>query len=199
MTKAITFRKDTRRSDPIKGRGVSYLLNPGGFEVYVDGAHWGRVTTEGKGSNGLQYHLCQIGGDGVARGCCQEVPSAVNPRLRGGRMTRLVYYTAWSDKVYLRNLPKNMSPVPVIDRLVALVRAALTDGALRDPAVIAAEAKVTGDKRRSEEAERLQQRAALWSGKAREAIGPYAHGMAGPVVADLTARIVEAMKWAQSQ
>lgn len=201
----IKFIKDTRRSDPMKGytarggRAATYLLNPGGFEVYVDGKHWGRVTTEGKGSNGLQYHLCQIGSDGVARGCCKEVPSDVNPRLRAGRTTRLVYYTAWSDKVYLRNIPKNMSPVPVAERLMNLVTAALQDGALRDPAVIAAEAKAAGDKRRSEEAARLQAQDEAWKVKALEALGPAQFAFHGAAKVDLVARIVAAMKWAQSQ
>lgn len=202
MTK-IELREDTRRSDPIRGRvarggrAAAYKLNPGGFDVYVDGAHWGRITTEGKGSNGMLYHLQQIGGDGVGRAACREVPCM--SRLTGNHPTRLVYYTAWSDKVYLRQLKSGESPASVGVRLNELVKRAIMEGALRDPAVIAVESKAAADKHRLSEAAALQEKNALWLKKAGDALGPYAHGMAAPVVADLKARIVDAMKWAQSQ
>lgn len=194
----IELRKDKRRTDPV--RGQSYLLNTGGFDVFVGGVLWGRFVAESKGPLGFLYTLHQVNGTG-SRTCSKEVPSDINPRFNHGKTTRSVYYTATSDKLYLLRLKSGVTPVPLNERLKGVVRVALQDGALRDPAAVAEDAKKAAEARRAKDNTAKVEKDAEFSTKAKECLGQLQAyiGAPGEAPAEDVALVVELMKWAQSR
>jgi len=184
----VEFEKDLRRSDPGKHSVSGFLLNRGGYVVNVAGRRWAMISLEHHGCHGATYHLNQFVGESC-RECRGKYPDS----------DRTYSIRIWGDKHYLQHeLKPGQQPKPLIDRLRTMVVHAIRDGWLRDPAILAAEARTNADKARANEVRRLQEAEDKWRAKAAEVIGPVKFSITAELYADLTARIVDAMKWAQT-
>jgi hypothetical protein len=104
----IESKKDTRRADALRG---GYLKNPGGFDVYVNGKQWGRTSMESRGPRGTIHYVCQLRGLPNLTHTPRAFVSRPRENPRFGNRTE--YFTAASDKIYLRNLKPGEAPVPL--------------------------------------------------------------------------------------
>ena len=186
--------KDKSRTNPTPLSPQGYPQNPGGFVVAVGGRPWGMVTLEHHGRHGMTYHLNQITESGRAFQCTEQTKYGSAGRIHTNTIR------IWSDKHYLRGLRPGEKQIPLLERIRAMVVEAIRSGNLRDPIVIAAEQRKESDKARAAEARQLQETEAMWHAKATEVIGPVVKSLCTvPVYTDLKARIVDAMKWAQTR
>jgi len=194
----IELKKDTRRTDPIRGGGQSWPKNRGGFEIFIDGKLWGRTQQKGHGCHGSTHELLQISGNRDYNACTVERRGFGRQQERlSDRRTPI---KIWSEKQYLRNLKAGEPRVwRLADRIKAMVADAIEGGWFRDPAVIDAEIAKGETQRRATEAKVLQEANVAFEARAREAIGPAKFALTPTAEADLVKEIVAAMRWAQSK
>lgn len=160
---------------------------PGHKMIMVDGLMWGRVHCNHHGSMGTSYNFSPADGGLIYRDSLSSwnrTPVQVD-----------------GDKLARRRANNGEVPAPLAERLMVAVRKLIADGKLRHPEVIGAEKREAAAKARAEEEERKAKEDTEWEARASAAIAManLAPALRLPDRQRLAKRIIEAMRWAQSQ
>jgi hypothetical protein len=179
MTHKIEIKPDRRKSQFGSG-----LLYNGAREIFVDGELWGRVYPEYHGCHGQTHvlHQCDPGKDNPDR--CYRIGIGKNERTA---------IRVWSDKHYLGyELPSGEKPVPLKDRIQAMVVKAIKDGHLRSPTVIRQERKAANERLQVQLYAAAAAKQDIWAKRAAEAVNEIGE----IATAAHTDAVLKAMKWA---
>lgn len=158
-------------------------IDHGDRDIFVDDVRWGRIKQTRHGTKGSHYHFEDVRGHRIFK------PGEV----KGRSCTAL--WLVYGGAMALRH---EESTEPLKDRLLYAVNQMIECGALRNPDLVCAEAKAKREKFEREQAQMRVDDAAELRAKAREAIDFSKVNLASAEIEDLTDRIVDAMRWAQS-
>lgn len=170
---------------------VSDPARRGGKIILVNNEEWGRIEMQSKGPNGNAYHFEN------AHGATISVP--FDPPSRTGLMK---LFTVVGDKLAYRQAryatkpgEPLQKPAPLEERLLAAVRDLIGRKLLRSPAALAATAAAHAVRYRAECEKSDAEERAKFEAKAMEIVKLVQVGP-GATIRD---KIVEAMRWAQTQ
>lgn len=160
-------------------------ISPGPYKgdryICVNGKPWGEAKYQSKGKRGASYIFCQI----------------TKAHENGGFFSRRVLLVPNNLKsfVMLHSEPGRDVQISILEWAQKLVG----EGHLRDPADVMRELEAAAEEVRARQAERKQHEQAEWLRRAHECLEPLAGHVASLKLADAAAKIVDAMKWAQTQ
>jgi hypothetical protein len=161
--------------------------DPGRKKIMVDGVQWGSITMERCGRNGSKYTF-----EGI------RIPFS-NRRQDSDRTSPVVI---WSDKVAQRQAPTGVKVAPLDVRLWATACDLIKKKLLISPAEMEAKRREENEKVITARAEIMRAERAKFEAKAEECLEGFAIDHLFKSSGDrdaIKAKIIEAMKWAQSQ
>lgn len=162
---------------------------PGARAIVVDGERRGTVTMRSIGAHGVVYEFLDAHGHTVQR------PSYID----GNGRQRYEDVKVYGDKVARRGWGSKKPDLrPLNERLLEAVTSMVADGQLKPKAELDAELEAANARAREVAHQHEQEKLDLFGAKADEVLKPVT--LKGFwTVPELRERIIEAMKWAQSQ
>lgn len=152
--------------------------------ILVDGVQWGQTRVEFRGRNGTVTKFEQLHGDIISS---KEGEEALKD-FRGYHDVKV-----WSDKIELRGVKTPSKPLD--ERVIDKIKELIEKGKLRHPDVVRAENEKAEKDRELKYSARQKAEDEAFRTKAMEALG-----LNDPNSDDSRiAKVIEAMRWAQTQ
>ena len=167
------------------------LFDRGERLIVVDGVIWGRTVIRHHGTRPPSYRFVQLSGD-IFMG------DAVVDRISDGKMKRSIDAEVYqeAERRYRHSTEKR----PTAESLILeKVRELIKEKKLRHPDEVKAERAKQAEQYRQQAADAEAAQKAAFEKRAREALDPIAGAVFAEDFDDTLAKVVGAMKWAQTQ
>lgn len=156
-------------------------LNRGERYIVVDGVRWGRTIVSYHGVHGTSHAFRQEGGDLI------------------GELSKGGYFHEVSVRSEKKRLFQEDKWRPTEEKVMEKIRDLIRDGRLRHPDIVRAEAAETNRQINEKRKEIDRKKQEQFEAMAREAVASIASVLSHESYLETVNRIVNAMRWAQTQ